>query len=61
MADTLWVLGRDRDENGNPIPGARVQANFNLIERGLAWRHGVSTTPEYLELRREVRDLFPKL
>jgi len=61
VADTLWVLGRDRDANGNPIPGARVQATFNLIERGLAWHEGVSTTPEYLELRREVRALFPRL
>ncbi len=61
VADTLWILGRDRDEKGDPIPGARVQASFNLIERGLAWRHGISATPEYLELRREVRDLFPKL
>lgn len=61
VADTLWVLGRDRDKSGNPIPGARIQASFNLIERGLAWRHGVSTMPEYLQLRSEVRELFPKL
>jgi NitT/TauT family transport system ATP-binding protein len=61
VADTLWVLGRDRDPNGDPIPGARVQASFNLIERGLAWRDGIAATPEYLEMRREVRELFHRL
>jgi polar amino acid transport system ATP-binding protein/sulfate transport system ATP-binding protein len=61
VSDTLWLLGRDRDAAGNVIPGARIKASYNLIERGLAWRKGVSTTPEYLELRREIRELFPTL
>jgi len=61
IADTVWVLGRDRDANGSPIPGARVQASFNLIERGLAWHENISSLPEFGELRQEIRDLFPKL
>ena len=47
VADTLWLLGRDRDAQGNIIPGARVQAIYNLIERDLAYRQGISTTPEF--------------
>lgn len=61
VADTIWLLGRDRDPEGRPIPGARVQASFNLVERGLAWREGVSTTPEYLQLLAEIRAIFPRL
>jgi len=61
VADQIWLLGRDRDENGEPIPGARVQHTYNLIERGLAWRHGVTSTPEYAELVREIREVFPRL
>ncbi|MDB5243802.1 MAG: sulfate-transporting ATPase [Spirosoma sp.] len=61
IADTVWVLGRDRDEAGNPIPGARVQASFNLIERGLAWQDNISSLPEFGQLRQEIRDLFPRL
>lgn len=61
IADTVWVLGRDRDEAGNAIPGARVQGNFNLIERGLAWHDNISAMPEFGQLRQEIRDLFPKL
>ena len=61
VSDTIWLLGRDRDAAGGLIPGARVQAAYNLIERGLAWRKGVSATPEFAELVREIREVFPRL
>lgn len=61
VCDTLWLLGRDRDENGAPIPGARVQASYDLIERGLAWHRDVTLTPEFAQLRQEIRTLFPRL
>jgi polar amino acid transport system ATP-binding protein/sulfate transport system ATP-binding protein len=61
VADQILLLGRDRDEKGNIIPGARVQASYNLVERNLAWRHGITGTPEYAELVREIREVFPRL
>jgi polar amino acid transport system ATP-binding protein/sulfate transport system ATP-binding protein len=61
VADMIWVLGRDRDASGAPIPGAKVQASFNLIERGLAWKQGITNTPEFGELTREIRAIFPRL
>ncbi len=61
VADTIWLLGRDRDEEGQVIPGARIQVSYNLIERGLAWRKGIATTPEFLNLLREIRERFPTL
>ena len=61
VADTLWVMGRDRDANGRVVPGARLQAEYNLIERGLAWRKGITTTPEFMELLREILARFPSL
>jgi NitT/TauT family transport system ATP-binding protein len=61
VADTIWLMGRDRDAQGKMIPGARVQESYNLIERGLAWRDGVATTPEFLLLSREIRSRFPSL
>ena len=54
-------MGRDRDEKGFVIPGARVQKSYDLIERGLAWRSDITTTPEYLQLRQEIREIFPNL
>ncbi|HEX9996843.1 MAG TPA: ATP-binding cassette domain-containing protein [Abditibacterium sp.] len=60
VADTVWVLGREL-ENGKHVPGARVRASFNLVERGLTWRENISAMPEFLQVRQEIRDLFPTL
>ncbi|MDQ2687688.1 MAG: ATP-binding cassette domain-containing protein [Armatimonadota bacterium] len=61
VCDTLVLLGRDRDSEGNVIPGARIQASYNLVERGLAWRKGITTTPEFLVLLQDIREKFPRL
>ncbi|HVT04284.1 MAG TPA: ATP-binding cassette domain-containing protein [Thermoanaerobaculia bacterium] len=61
VADTIWLIGRDRDAKGNVIPGARIQATYNLIERGLAWHKGITTRPEFLELLGEIRHRFREL
>jgi polar amino acid transport system ATP-binding protein/sulfate transport system ATP-binding protein len=57
-SDTLWLLGRDRDEKGEPVPGARVQETYDLKERGLAWQKNIAEMPEFIEVRREVRARF---
>ncbi|MFL6259287.1 MAG: ABC transporter ATP-binding protein [Thermoanaerobaculia bacterium] len=61
VADTIWLMGRDRDKDGNVIPGARIQESYNLIERGLAWRDGIAATPEFVATMREIRARFPSL
>ena len=61
VADKIWLMGRDRDAEGKIIPGARIQESYNLIERGLAWRDGITTTNEFLETLREIRKRFPSL
>ena len=61
VSDTIWLMGRDRDEKGQIIPGAKIQESYNLIERGLAWRDGIATTPEFMLMMREIRARFPSL
>lgn len=61
VADTIWLIGRDRDAKGNIIPGARIQATYNLIERGLAWHKGIAARPEFLQLLGEIRQRFREL
>lgn len=61
VADTIWLLGRDRDARGNIVPGARVQESYNLIERGLAYQTGISTTPGFLSLLGEIRARYSTL
>jgi polar amino acid transport system ATP-binding protein/sulfate transport system ATP-binding protein len=61
VCDTIWLLGRDRDEKGNVIPGARVVKTYDLIERGLAWRKNIIDDPKFLETVREIRLMFAQL
>ena len=58
VCDTIWLLGRDRDASGEPIPGARIQQSYDLIERGLCYQTDITTLPEYLQVRAEIRDAF---
>jgi polar amino acid transport system ATP-binding protein/sulfate transport system ATP-binding protein len=61
VADTLWLLGRDRDEHGGIIPGAKVKKTYNLAEMGLTWSEGLSESKEFGDLVREIRGIFPSL
>jgi polar amino acid transport system ATP-binding protein/sulfate transport system ATP-binding protein len=61
ISDTLWVMGRDRDAEGNIIPGAYIKHTFDLAERGLAWAESSHSNPQFAQLVHEVRSLFPSL
>lgn len=61
IADTVWLLGRDRDESSHVVPGARVQETYNLVERGLAWHPNITELPQFDVLRREIRARFASL
>jgi polar amino acid transport system ATP-binding protein/sulfate transport system ATP-binding protein len=58
IADTLWLVGRDRDPEGKIIQGAKIQAVYDLIERGLAWRPNIACTPQFAEFVAEVKQRF---
>jgi polar amino acid transport system ATP-binding protein/sulfate transport system ATP-binding protein len=69
IADTLWIMGRDRemvkDKDGVEkeviIPGAKIKYEYDLIEKGIAWRPDNKSTHEFHVLCDELRNLFPKL
>lgn len=61
ISDHIWLLGRDRDADGKPIPGARLQKNYCLLDHGLTWRKGIETTPEFLAMQAEMRGEFAAL
>lgn len=61
VADTLWLMGRDRDDKGEIIPGARIVKTVDLIERGLAWQPNIGSLPAFADVTRELRELFPSL
>lgn len=61
IADTIWVMGRDHDAQGNIIEGSKIKYTFNLMERSVCWHDDVQSRPEFQEVVDEVRALFPSL
>ncbi len=61
VSDTLLVLGRERTAEGKAIPGARIQATYDLVERGLAWQPDVESLPAFGPLEKEIKGRFKLL
>jgi ABC-type nitrate/sulfonate/bicarbonate transport system ATPase subunit len=61
VADTIWLMGRDRDAAGNVIPGARIIDTIDLIELGLAWQPDIRSRPGYIELVNRIKERFHTL
>lgn len=61
VADTMIMLGRDRNPDGSFVPGAYVKREHDLIDRGLEWRKGITTDPKFAEFVREVREDFDQM
>jgi polar amino acid transport system ATP-binding protein/sulfate transport system ATP-binding protein len=61
VADTIWLMGRERDPQGNVIPGARIVDEIDLIARDLCWHPDIRQQPEYLKLVNEIKDRFHTL
>jgi NitT/TauT family transport system ATP-binding protein len=61
VADTIWLMGRDRDAAGNVIPGARIIETIDLIECGLAWQPDIRSRPGYIELVNRIKERFHTL
>lgn len=61
IADTVDVLGRERDANGQIIPGARVLYRYNLMDMGITWRPDNHALPQFAELEREIKARFHEI
>jgi NitT/TauT family transport system ATP-binding protein len=65
VSDHIWALGRDFDDQGNPLPGSHIKFTYDLIERGLCWEQwqGSQTQlrPAMMEFLRELKSDFYKL
>lgn len=61
VADHMWLMGRDTGPDGRKIPGARIVKEYDLIERGLAWKPGITTDPALMDFVREVKNEFRNL
>lgn len=61
IADTLWVMGRDRDANGKVISGGKIVKEYDLVSAGLTWHPEIDTLPAFSEMERELSGMFQHL
>ena len=61
VADHLWLMGRSSDEHGDQLPGSRIVKQYNLIDRELCWKPGITSTPQFNDFVREVKEEFRRL
>jgi NitT/TauT family transport system ATP-binding protein len=61
VSDTLLMLGRNRDDKGKIISGAKIQERIDLVAEGLAWREDVELDPKFVDLERRVKSKFARL
>lgn len=62
ISDHIYLLGRERDANGEPRQGSKVMKEYDLIEEGLAYRQDIEDLPRFAQIRKEIRLVeFPKL
>jgi len=61
IADTLWVLGRERNAEGQPVSGASIKEVYNLADMGLAWDPDIESRREFFELAAALKRRFATL
>jgi ABC-type nitrate/sulfonate/bicarbonate transport system ATPase subunit len=61
VADHLWLMGRDHDTSGRPLPGSHIVETYDLIERDLCWHPQIITQPRFVDFVREVKERFRTL
>jgi polar amino acid transport system ATP-binding protein/sulfate transport system ATP-binding protein len=61
IADHLWLLGRDRDSNGEIIPGAYIKKVYDLAELDLCWHGDIHERQEFRDFVSQVENEFVTL
>jgi polar amino acid transport system ATP-binding protein/sulfate transport system ATP-binding protein len=61
ISEYIWLLGFDYDEQKNPIPGARIKYQENLMDMGLTWRPDLTNTSEFYSFVKDIRNAFNDL
>ncbi|PVZ84325.1 ABC transporter ATP-binding protein [Serratia sp. S1B] len=61
ISDTIWVLGYEKNEQGQNIPGATIVEQYDLIEMELAWRPEKQKLPQFAQLRETILERFKTL
>jgi polar amino acid transport system ATP-binding protein/sulfate transport system ATP-binding protein len=57
-ADTIVVLGRERDTTGQQVPGATIIKTYDLAEYEFCYKESPEDSPIFMSLEREIRGKF---
>ena len=61
ISDHLWMMGRDRDEKGEFIPGAYIKYIYDMLEADLAWNPNVQFDPRFVSMLKDIKTKFKSL
>lgn len=61
IADTLWLMGRDRASDGQIIPGARIHTVYDLAGMDMAWHDDIDQDPRFRELVYQIKKQFQEM
>ncbi len=62
VSDHIYLLGREVNEKNEPIPGAKIVKEYDLIAEGLAYHSDIEDLPRFIKIRKEIKaEIFPKL
>ena len=61
VSDTVHMLGRSRNDKGALVSGASIRHTYDMVERGLAWKKGIESTPPFIALEHEIAERFHDL
>ena len=61
ISDTLWIMGKEKNEQGEFVQGSKILFEIDLLSRGLAWEPEITQKTEFGETIREIRSIFPNL
>jgi ABC-type nitrate/sulfonate/bicarbonate transport system ATPase subunit len=62
ISNHIYLLGRERDEQGKPKLGSRVMKEYDLVAEGVAYQPNIEDLPRFAEIRKEIKLVeFPKL
>jgi ABC-type nitrate/sulfonate/bicarbonate transport system ATPase subunit len=62
VSDHIYLLGRDSNEKGEQIPGARIIKEYDLIAEGIAYLPDIEDKARFVQIRKEIKlDIFPRL
>lgn len=61
VSDMVWLMGRDRDANGNYVSGGKIMREMDMAAMELAWHPELIHTKEFQEIESEICESYRKL